>query len=95
MTVVALLALLQASAPASPSNPVAGLSQAKLDVMSNACRAPRSWLTQLGGDQVRFQPSPDGKYAKVACVLKRLRKSTYPMKLGFIGNEAATTDDSH
>jgi hypothetical protein len=95
MITLMLVAALQANSSPSPSNPLIRLSQTKLDGMSDACHAPRIWLKQLGGDQVRFQPSPKGQYAKVSCVLKRLQRSAYPMKLGFIGNEAASMDDGH
>ncbi len=67
--------------------PKVEVTQAKLDVMSDACRAPRKWLKHLGGEEIAFQPSPRAKFDKVDCLLKQLRESMIPMKLGFVGNE--------
>jgi hypothetical protein len=68
------------------------LSPSALHAMTNACHAPRSWLRTSSDGQVRFTPGPDAKFTKVDCVLKRLRASIAPMKLGFIGNEKLTED---
>jgi hypothetical protein len=73
-------------------SPVANLTQSQLHVMTDACKEPRQWLSHLGGDEVRFRPSPTAKYEKVDCVLKRLRARIAPTKLGFIGNEQLSED---
>jgi hypothetical protein len=65
----------------------ASVTQAKLDAMSDACRAPRTWLKHRGGEEVQFQPSPDAKYETVDCVLGKLKESLLPLKMGFVGNE--------
>jgi len=72
---------------AQDSPPKVEVSQSSLDAMSDACGAPRKWLTHQGGDEIRFSPSRRAKFEKVDCVLKRLRESMMPMKLGFVGNE--------
>ncbi|MGK6356991.1 hypothetical protein ACMGDH_17390 [Sphingomonas sp. DT-207] len=85
---ILLLALaLQASEP--EHKPIIEVTQAQLDAMSDTCRTPQKWLKHLGGEQVQFQPSPKAKYEQVDCVLKQLRESAVPMKLGFVGNEEA------
>lgn len=74
---------------AQGASPKIEVSQVKLDAMSDACGAPRKWLKHRGGDTVQFQPSQNAKFEKVDCVLKQLRMSLIPMKLGFVGNEQA------
>ncbi|MCC2975864.1 hypothetical protein LK533_04130 [Sphingomonas sp. PL-96] len=88
MTSVAALLLLHVAVSSAPQTGQAALSQKQLDGMTDACRAPRGWLRHKGGDEIRFLPDPDAEYDKVDCVLKQLRESRIPMKLGFIGNEA-------
>jgi hypothetical protein len=68
------------------------LNQSQLNIMSDACKAPRQWLVHLGGEAIRFRPSPNAKYKRIDCVLKRLRASMAPKKLGFIGNEQLSED---
>ncbi|WP_066479488.1 MULTISPECIES: hypothetical protein [unclassified Sphingomonas] len=63
------------------------VTQTELDAMTDFCNAPRHWLRHLGGEEVAFQPSPEAEFEKVDCVLKRLRASIIPTKLGFVGNE--------
>jgi hypothetical protein len=87
---VLLAIAFQAATQRAPSQ--VEMSQAQLNVMTDACKAPRKWLRHMGGDEVRFEPSPTGKYKTVNCVLKRLRASMAPMKLGFIGNEQLSED---
>ena len=67
------------------------LNQSQLNIMSDACKAPRQWLL-LGGEAIRFRPSPNAKYKRIDSVLKRLRVSMAPKKLGFIGNEQLSED---
>ncbi|UZK66819.1 hypothetical protein [Sphingomonas sp. M1-B02] len=71
------------------TKPQPEISQARLDEMSVACRTPRKWLKHLAGEQVQFRPSPKARYEQVDCLLKQLRESAVPMKLGFVGNEQA------
>ncbi|WP_126002212.1 hypothetical protein [Sphingomonas sp. ABOLE] len=82
------LALLIQTAPPKPVAPDA-IPQARLDQMSAVCRTPKKWLQQVGGEQVQFKPSPKARYEQVDCLLKQLRESIVPMKLGFVGNEEA------
>lgn len=63
------------------------VSQSKLDVMSDACHAPREWLRHEGGDAVRFMQSRTANYKKVECVFQQMRSSLLSMNLGFVGNE--------
>jgi hypothetical protein len=86
--VILALALMLQAAGQDARSPIQ-ISQAKLDAMSATCRTPRKWLKHLGGEQVQFQPSPKARYEQVDCLLKQLRESIVPMKLGFIGNEQA------
>lgn len=87
---ILLLAAIMFQSPATdaPFSSRSTVDQAKLDAMSDACRAPRIWLRSLGDDRVDFRPSPDAKYAKVVCVFKKMRRSNLPMNLGLVGNAA-------
>ena len=64
-------------------------TQAKLDIISDACRTPRKWLRHLGGDEVQIKPAKTAKYEQVDCVLAKLKATDISMKFGFIGNEQA------
>ncbi|QZH74751.1 MAG: hypothetical protein JY451_13995 [Erythrobacter sp.] len=81
---------------ADPDNP----TQAELDAMSDACSAPREWLS-LEGSELRFIPIMEEEFASganppdyetAACVLTQIRQSGLT-KFGFVGNERYVTPD--
>ncbi len=45
-------------------------------------------MTLTGPNELRFQPPADAKYESVDCALSELKKLKFPMKMGFVGNEA-------
>ena len=75
-----------------PAKPRAVMTQQQLDSLSDRCGAPRKWLRRGKGEEIRFQPSRDGEFAKVDCVLKQLYASLVPMKQGFVGNAEYTEE---
>ncbi len=85
-----LLIALALQAAATPAKPVAIMTQQQLDRLSDRCGAPRKWLRRGRGEEIRFQPSRNGEFAKVDCVLKQLSASLVPMKQGFVGNAEYT-----
>ena len=58
-----------------------------LDAIAIKCHLPTTTFKLVGEDELHFQPSPDAKYEDVSCALAELKKSPFPMKLGFVGNE--------
>jgi hypothetical protein len=92
---VIALVLAYAQAPAAAAKPDVTITQRKLDVMSDACGAPRKWLTHMGGNEVRFRPSRNGSLKRVDCVLNKMQSSRLPMTLGFVGNEAPANETDH
>ncbi len=42
----------------------------------------------LGENELRFQPPADAKYESIDCALAELKKLKFPLKMGFVGNEA-------
>jgi hypothetical protein len=79
-----------ACAPAEPAtsrNLRAG-RLAQLETIAAACGLPAETLKLAGSDDLHFKPPPDSEYEQVDCVLKALRKTGIPMKMGFVGNEA-------
>jgi hypothetical protein len=63
---------------------------AQLQKIASTCGLPGT-LELVGTEDVRFRPSPSSKYERVDCVLKALKKTDIPMKMGFVGNEAYET----
>ncbi len=87
-----LLIALALQAAATPVKPGAVMTQQKLNLLSDRCGAPRKWLRRGRGEEIRFQPSRNGEFAKVDCVLTQLRASLVPMKQGFVGNAEYTEE---
>ncbi len=84
-----LLALVIAMQVATSGTPkTTHPNQTLLDAMSAKCHTPKKWLRYAGGDEFRFKPPASAKYGKIECLLAQLRKSSVPMNLGFVGNEA-------
>jgi hypothetical protein len=63
-----------------------------LDLVAAKCRIPRSTFKVVGAEQVYFRPPADGRYEDVDCALSELKKSPFPLDLGFVGNEAPSED---
>ena len=58
-----------------------------LDAIAIKCHLPATSFKLEGVDDLHFQPAPDAKFENVTCALTELKKSPFPMKLGFVGNE--------
>jgi hypothetical protein len=63
-----------------------------LETVAAKCRLPRSTFQLKDAEQVYFQPPADARYEDVDCALRELKKSPFPLKLGFVGNEAFRED---
>ncbi|WP_375421840.1 hypothetical protein [uncultured Sphingomonas sp.] len=70
---------------AQPSLQRGKMSQARLDLMADACRAPRKWL-ELRGRETVFRADPDADYAKIECVLKKMSGAVDASNLAIVGN---------
>jgi hypothetical protein len=73
--------------PTTNSNTHAG-RVAILDQIAKKCNLPSTTFELVGLDEMHFRPSADARYEDVDCALRELKKSPFPMKMGFIGNEA-------
>ena len=60
--------------------------------MTRTCGLPADRLELVGGEELRFRPSPDDAYERVDCLLGQLRK-VHGVKLSFVGNEAYVNTD--
>jgi hypothetical protein len=60
---------------------------ALLEKIAADCRLPATTLKLVGAEDLRLQPPPDAGYEHVDCVLKALKKTDFPQKMGFVGNE--------
>jgi hypothetical protein len=88
--VSALLALaIQVAAQRSSSR--AAMSQARLNAMADACRAPRQWLA-LRGRELVFRANPDADQAKIECVLKKMDAAIDATNRDLVGNEQASEE---
>jgi hypothetical protein len=88
--VSALLALAIQIA-AQPSSPRAAMSQARLNAMADACRAPRKWL-ELRGRELVFRASPAADQRKIECVLKKMDAATDADNRNLVGNERVSEE---
>ncbi len=59
-----------------------------IEAIAGRCNLPNGTLTLTGPDELRFQPPADAKYESIECALTELKKLKFPMKMGFVGNEA-------
>ncbi len=59
-----------------------------VEAIAARCKLPNGTLTLTGPDELRFQPPADAKYQSIECALTELKKLKFPMKMGFVGNEA-------
>ena len=88
MSVMFALAMQVASQPARSRRQV---TQADLNAMADACRAPRAW-TKIEGRRVVFRGSPNADYAKIECVLTKISAVVPMSDMAFIGNAQAPKD---
>lgn len=88
---MSLLLALALQVAAQPTRPQRQVSQADLNAMADACRAPRSWLV-LRGREVVFRGSPNADFIKIECVLKKVSAVVPMNKIGFIGNAQASEE---
>jgi hypothetical protein len=70
------------------TDPVRAERIGKLNEIADLCGLPRSVFELRGTDELLFQPSPETRYQAVDCALTELKKTGFPMKMGFVGNEA-------
>lgn len=75
------------SVPSIP-NAVRAERMAQLEKIAADCRLPATTLKLVGTEDLRVQPPPDAEYEQVDCVLKALKKTDFPQKMGFVGNES-------
>ncbi|WP_156349135.1 MULTISPECIES: hypothetical protein [unclassified Sphingomonas] len=59
-----------------------------IEAIAARCNLPNGTLTLTGPEELRFQPPADAKYESIDCALMELKKLKFPMKMGFVGNEA-------
>jgi hypothetical protein len=85
-----ILLALAVQAAAQQAAPTISVVQRTLDAITDACHAPRSWLTHRGGNEVVLSASPDADYNMLSCVIDRLQKSTMPVSLSVLGNASAS-----
>jgi hypothetical protein len=62
--------------------------RAALDQIAAKCNLQSSIFTLGEGDNIIFRPPADANYDDVDCALTEVKKSPFPFKLGFVGNEA-------
>ncbi|KQM41406.1 hypothetical protein [Sphingomonas sp. Leaf10] len=83
------LILLTGLAGSGCSQPATTKTQAEtIEAIAVRCDLPKGTMTLTGPDELRFQPPADAKYESVDCALGELKKLKFPMKMGFVGNEA-------
>ncbi|MCG2840312.1 hypothetical protein L6Q21_04865 [Sandaracinobacter sp. RS1-74] len=63
--------------------------QSELDKIAKHCKVPRSIL-RLTGDELTLggQEMKDVAFDRVQCTLKHIKDLSFPVKIGFLGNEA-------
>lgn len=59
-----------------------------IEAIAGRCNLPNGTVTLTGPNELRFQPPADAKYESIECALTELKKLKFPMKMGFVGNEA-------
>jgi len=83
------LILLVGLAVSSCSQPAAPKTEAEaIEAIAVRCDLPTGTMTLTGPNELRFQPPANAKYESVDCALGELKKLKFPMKMGFVGNEA-------
>ena len=71
------------------SNAVAPETRAEaIEAIAARCNLPHGTLTLVGQDELHIQPPIGTKYESMECALKELKRLKFPMKMGFVGNEA-------
>ena len=92
-TAVALIA--SSGCNAAPPAAQTGTDEAEARRLESLCKLPEGTLVLIGADQVTLKPPPDARYENVDCLLRELRSSKLRSRdLGFIGNEAFSTEQS-
>lgn len=62
--------------------------EAVLDRIASECSLPRTALTLVGEDQLRFQPAPDARFESVECVLQKVAATNIHLQTtNVVGNE--------
>ena len=59
-----------------------------VEAIAARCNLPAGTLKLTGPDELRSLPPSDAKYESIVCALTELKKQKFPMKMGFVGNEA-------
>ena len=75
-----------AGSPATPQD-LRSERLARLQKIALGCGLPAASLKLVGTDDVHFKPPADAQYQRVDCVLKAMKKTGIPTKMGFVGKE--------
>jgi hypothetical protein len=76
-----------AKAPPAPRD-LRAAHLAGLEAMGRKCGYPRSEWELVGTEDLHLRPDPNERYEVVDCMLKEIKTSDIPFKIGFVGNEA-------
>ncbi|MEA3038405.1 MAG: hypothetical protein QOE79_918 [Sphingomonadales bacterium] len=76
-----------AKAPTPPRD-VRAARLAELEAMGRKCGYPSSQWTLVGTEDLHLKPDPNERYQIVDCMLREIKRSDIPFKMGFVGNEA-------
>jgi hypothetical protein len=89
MRAAAALLLLPTVAACTPSSRAGAAERvAALNKIADDCELPRGALKLVGGDHLQIQPPAGSRFEAVDCALAEIRKADFPLKIGFVGNEA-------
>jgi hypothetical protein len=91
-----IAAVLVAAACSAGKPPPAGQDmrserRARLDEIARGCGFPVETLKLVGREDLHIQPPPDASYESLDCLLTRLKRVDFPLKMGFVGSEVLDT----
>ena len=85
---LALLAIALSAGCATAVSPGAHERGVQLNAIADKCGIPRSAFKLRADDELQFNPPAITTYKAVDCALVELKRTSFPLKLGFVGNEA-------